>query len=152
MASVLKVELIGTVLPSLPSAVPDTVYFVPGFSWGAEVHWDFSSLKVPATLSPSASFSVTSFSEPPEAATVTGLSGRTEAAPVAGTIWTFAAAGSFDGVLFPGVVDAPGVELLCPPPEAPGFASVSLQAVPTISIATTPATARPCFRTVLLNT
>jgi len=37
--------------------------------------------------------------------------------------------------------------------DGPGFAaSESLQAVPTSSIAQTPATARPCFRTELLNT
>ncbi|GAA1606101.1 hypothetical protein GCM10009789_70370 [Kribbella sancticallisti] len=52
------------------------------------------------------------------------------------------------------MVDAPGVELLCDEPEeGAGLpASVSLQAVLTSSNAQTPATARPCFRTELLDT
>jgi hypothetical protein len=79
---------------------------------------------------------------------------------LAGTILTFAAAGSSDGVgLAPGVgvPEGPGVlELVLPgelPVDGAGSADfVSLQAVPTSSIAQIPATARPCFRTVLLNT
>jgi hypothetical protein len=86
---------------------------------------------------------------------VTGLSGWTAEAPLAGTIWTFAAAGSPGVVLEPGVVEEPGV-LLFPcvfPAEGAGSAAfVSLQAVPTSSIVQIPTTARPCFRTVLLNT
>jgi hypothetical protein len=94
---------------------------------------------------------VTACSVPLLVATVTGLSGRTAEAPLAGTIETLAAAGSCDWVP-PGVVDAPGVELVVPDPEVPeSAADVSLHAVPATSNAQIPATARPCFRK-LLNT
>jgi hypothetical protein len=83
-------------------------------------------------------------------ATVTGLSGRTPEAPFAGTIWMFAAAGFWAEALLPGVVEAPGVELLCDAPA--GAAPVSLQALLTSSTVHIPATTSPYFRAVLLNT
>ena len=156
-ASVLKSDLIGTVFPSLPFAVPVSVYFAPGFSSGLEVHSDFSAFSVPSTVPPLESFSVTSDSSPPSLVTVTGWSGRTAEAPLAGTTLTFAAAGSSDGVVEGAgvLVDEPGVLELVAPGELDGAGSaafVSLHAVPTSSIVQIPATARPCFRTVLLNT
>jgi hypothetical protein len=147
----LKLELIGTVAPSVPSAEPLRVYDVPGLRWSPEVHWVLSALKLPDTLSPSSSFSVTSVSLPVEVDTVTGLSGWTEDAPSAGTIEMPSDAGSCEGVVEPpGVVEAPGVPLLCVVPGVDGLlplASESLQAVPTSSSTQIPATASPCFLT-----
>jgi hypothetical protein len=150
--SVLKVELIGTVAPSVPSAEPLSVYVAPGFNRGTEVHLVLSELKLPDTLLPSSSFSVTELSLPVAVVTVTGVSGCTEDVPVAGTNAMFAALGVSDGVVdAPGLVEAPGVPLLCVVPGEDGVlpppASVLLHAVPASSTMQIAATARPCFLT-----
>jgi hypothetical protein len=89
--------------------------------------------------------------------TLTGWSGRTAVAFFAGVTVTVAAAGSADGLLLvvvpaPGVVGAPGVELLWEPPAGGLPASESLHPAATTSIAQIPATARPRLRTELPNT